>query len=99
MDVAIRFGPQPDSNLSSRLLLETRVLTVASPTYLVAKGRPQSPMDLATHECIQFLDPQRGRPLEWEFQRSPETVMVKASGRFTFTDADTMVEACLAGLG
>ena len=99
VDVAIRFGPQPDSTMSSRLLLETRVLTVASPSYLAAKGRPRRPMDLVTHECIQFVDPQRGRPFEWEFQRSPETVMVKASGRFTFTDADTMVEGCLAGLG
>lgn len=99
VDVAIRFGPQPDSTLSSRLLLETRVLTVASPTYLTAKGRPERPMDLVNHECIQFVDPQRGRPFEWEFQRSDETVMVKASGRFTFTDADVMVEACLAGLG
>ena len=99
VDVAIRFGPQPDSTLSSRLLLETRVLTVASPAYLAAKDRPDRPIDLVNHECIQFMDPQRGRPFEWEFQRSGETVMVKASGRFTFTDADTMVEACLAGLG
>jgi DNA-binding transcriptional LysR family regulator len=99
VDVALRFGPQPDSTLSSRLLLETRVLTVASPTYLAAKGRPQVPMDLVTHECIQFVDPQRGRPFEWEFHRSSEKVMAKTSGRFTFTDPDTMVEACLAGLG
>ncbi|ODA66518.1 HTH-type transcriptional regulator DmlR [Methyloligella halotolerans] len=99
VDVAIRFGPQPDSTLSSRLLLETRVLTVASPTYLAAMGRPRRPMDLLDHECIQFLDPQRGRPFEWEFQRPDETVRVKASGRFTFTDPETMEEACLAGLG
>lgn len=99
VDVAIRFGPQPDSNLSSRLLLETRVLTVASPTYLAMKGRPQRPSDLEDHECIQFMDPQRGRPFEWEFQRSGETVTVKAGGRFTFSDADPMVEACRAGLG
>ncbi|MBB3660699.1 DNA-binding transcriptional LysR family regulator [Rhizobium sp. BK650] len=57
-DVAIRFGSQPDSTMSSRLLLETRVLTVASRRYLVTKGRPQRPMDLVTDECTQFVDPQ-----------------------------------------
>ncbi|MEY9524026.1 DNA-binding transcriptional LysR family regulator [Bradyrhizobium japonicum] len=99
VDVAIRFGPQPDSTMSSRLLLETRVLTVASPAYLAAKSRPKVPTDLTTHECIQFVDPQRGRPFEWEFRRSSQTIMVKTSGRFTFTDVDTMVAACLAGVG
>src|SRR6202020_133555 len=39
-DVAIRFGPQPSSALSARLLLETRVLTVAAPSYLAKRGRP-----------------------------------------------------------
>ncbi|MBN8903682.1 MAG: LysR family transcriptional regulator [Rhodospirillales bacterium 69-11] len=99
VDVAIRFGPQPDSAMSLRLLLETRVLTVASPAYLAARGRPDAPGDLTGHECIQFLDPQRGRPFEWEFQAPSETVVVKTSGRFTFTDPETMVQACLSGLG
>jgi DNA-binding transcriptional LysR family regulator len=99
VDVAIRFGPQPDSTMSSRLLLQTRVLTVASPAYLRSRSRPRAPLELTQHECIQFLDPQRGRPFEWEFQRKSETVAVKTSGRFTFTDPDTMITACLAGAG
>ena len=38
IDIAVRFGPQPASTMSSRLLLETRVLTVAAPSYI--KTRP-----------------------------------------------------------
>lgn len=99
IDVAIRFGPQPGSAMSSRRLLETRVLTVASPGYLAAHGRPGMPVDLEQHECLDFIDPQRGRPFEWEFRRPSETIPVKTKGRFTFTDVDTMVTACLAGTG
>ena len=64
IDVAIRFGGQVDSAMSSRLLLETRVLTVAAPAYIKKYGRPVKPADLEKHSCIQFPDPQTGKPFE-----------------------------------
>jgi len=99
MDVAIRFGPQPPSSLSSRLLLRTRVLTVAAPAYLERRGRPSTPVALAGHDCIQFLDPQRRRPFAWEFLRDGETLPIATQGSLTFADVDTMVAACVAGAG
>jgi DNA-binding transcriptional LysR family regulator len=99
VDVAIRFGPQDQSGLSVRLLLETRVLTVASPTYLERRGRPAAPTELADHDCIQFLDPRTGRPFEWEFRREAETVPVPVGGALILSDVDTMVAACWAGAG
>lgn len=99
VDVAVRFGPQPPSRMSSRLLLETRVLTVAAPAYLARHGRPTEPSRLAGHECLQFIDPQRGRPFSWEFQRPAKTLPVQTQGRLTFTDPDSMIEACVAGAG
>ena len=50
--------------MSSRLLLKTRVLTVAAPFYLERNGRPTTPEDLARHDCIHYVDPQRGEPFE-----------------------------------
>lgn len=97
MDVAIRFGPQPPSSLSSRLLLRTRVLTVAAPAYLEQRGRPSAPEALTGHDCIQFLDPQRQRPFAWEFLRDGEMLPVATQGPLTFADVDTMVAACVAG--
>lgn len=99
MDVAIRFGPQPPSSLSTRLLLRTRVLTVAAPGYLERRGRPSNPAALVEHDCIQFLDPQRRRPFAWEFLRNGETLPVATQGSLTFADVDTMVAACAAGAG
>ncbi|TCT07852.1 LysR family transcriptional regulator [Aquabacter spiritensis] len=99
MDVAVRFGPQPSSSLISRLLLETRILTVAAPTYLEARGRPKRPEDLSDHACIQFRNPLTGRPFEWEFQRSKEVLPVPTAGPLLLTDVNTMLQACLAGAG
>jgi DNA-binding transcriptional LysR family regulator len=47
IDVAVRFGPQPSSSMTSRRLLESRVLTVASPSYLRKHARPERPGNLA----------------------------------------------------
>jgi DNA-binding transcriptional LysR family regulator len=99
IDAAVRFGPQPGSSMSSRLLLETRVLTVASPVYIKKYGRPTMPGKLVGHDCIQYIDPQQGKPYRWEFHRGKEILPVETTGRLTLTDADMMVEACVAGAG
>ncbi|MGH8158560.1 MAG: LysR family transcriptional regulator [Rhodanobacter sp.] len=99
IDVAVRFGPQPPSSMSSRLLLETRVLTVASPAYLKKFGQPSTPAELIEHNCIQYLDPQHGRPFRWEFHGSGEITPIDTTGTMTLADVDTMVSACIAGAG
>jgi DNA-binding transcriptional LysR family regulator len=99
VDVAVRFGPQPASTMSSRLLLETRILTVAAPSYIKTRGRPKSPEALAAHDCIQYVDPQRGKPFEWEFRRAEEKLPVNTTGRLMLADVDTMIAACVAGAG
>ena len=99
VDVAVRFGPQPASGMSSRLLLDTRVLTVAAPGYLKRHGRPKVPQDLAGHECLQYINPQDGRVFDWEFHRGKERLVVATRGRLTLTDGDALVRACVAGAG
>jgi DNA-binding transcriptional LysR family regulator len=75
------------------------VLTVASPLYLQKHGRPKTPKKLAEHDCIQYIDPQRGKPFQWEFHRGKEILPVETSGRLTLTDPETMTGACVAGAG
>jgi DNA-binding transcriptional LysR family regulator len=99
IDVAIRFGPQLQSTMSSRLLLETRVLTVAAPAYLEKHGRPVTPNDLERHACIQFPDPLTGKPFDWEFHRGGKVLPVASSGSLLMTDVATMIAACAAGAG
>jgi DNA-binding transcriptional LysR family regulator len=98
-DVAIRFGPPAESSLVVRRLLETRILTVAAAAYIERNGRPQSPLHLAHHACIQFRDPVTGRPFAWEFHRGREVAPVVAKGPLTVSDVGTLLGACLAGAG
>lgn len=99
IDVAIRFGPQVQATMSSRLLLETRVLTVAAPSYLEKHGRPAVPADLERHACIQFPDPVTGNPFDWEFRRNGQVLPVASSGPLLMTDVATMIASCVAGAG
>jgi DNA-binding transcriptional LysR family regulator len=100
-DIALRFGEPEPSALVARLLLRTRVLTCAAPSYLEARGRPARPEDLASdpHECILFLDPRTARPFGWEFRRDAEVMEVPVSGRLIVNDGATLLGACLAGHG
>jgi DNA-binding transcriptional LysR family regulator len=98
-DVAVRFGEPALQGQIVRRLLETRVVTCASPAYLARHGRPRRPQDLARHECIQFPDPATGRPFSWEFHRKGRIVKVQTSGRLIINDGDMMVMACEQGHG
>jgi DNA-binding transcriptional LysR family regulator len=99
VDVAIRFGEQPPSTMSSKLLLEARVITVASPTYLKRFGRPTDPRELSKHSCIYLMDAQKKKPFEWEFHREGEKLQVACGEGVTVYDCDTMVSACVGGAG
>ena len=83
----------------ARLLLETRILTVASPAYLERHGQPRRPEALVNHQCLRFRDPQTGHPFEWEFHRGRTVVPVATSGRILLTDVSSLLAACLAGAG
>ncbi|HDR9240334.1 LysR family transcriptional regulator [Burkholderia vietnamiensis] len=98
-ELAVRFGhPQP-STLVARKLLETRILTVAAPSYLKRHGRPLQPADLErdTHACIRYRDPATGHPFDWEFHRGRKKLVVDVAGRLTVNDVGTMHSVCLAG--
>ncbi|RZN14090.1 LysR family transcriptional regulator [Bradyrhizobium sp. Leo121] len=99
IDVAMRFGEPPAGPLIARRLLETRVLTVASPGYLRKHGRPKHPGELQHHPCIQFVDPLSGQLFEWEFHAGKKVLPVKTSSALVLTDVGTMINECIAGTG
>jgi DNA-binding transcriptional LysR family regulator len=100
-DLAVRFGQPRESTLIARKLLDTRVITVASPAYIKKHGRPLDPADLERepHTCIHFRDPETARPFQWEFHRGKKKVLIAARGRLTANDVGTMHGVCLAGHG
>lgn len=100
-DLAIRFGELKPSSFIARKLLETRVFTVAAPSYLKRHGQPVSPLELkdSSHIMIDYLDPETGRPFEWSYQKGRKVVDVPAPGRLILSDARTAHAICAAGHG
>lgn len=81
VDAAIRAGLQlPDSpGLVARRIQQVQRITVASPGYLAARGRPQVPDDLRTHDCLIQLS--WAGPLgRWLFVRDEVSVGVDVAG-------------------
>ncbi|RSV39756.1 LysR family transcriptional regulator [Sphingomonas sp. ABOLE] len=98
-DMALRFGELPSAGVTARKLLETRILTVASPAYIAAQGRPADPRELIDHACIDYQDPRSGRPFAWEFRRGDVVLPVRQPARLMVSDVDTMIRACCGGAG
>jgi DNA-binding transcriptional LysR family regulator len=100
-DLALRFGDPEAEGLIARKLLQTRIVTCASPSYLAKHGRPRHPRDLTKgHVCILFTDPRTRRPFEWDFVQGPRRLAnLPVSGRLTLNDGTTAIEACVAGCG
>jgi Transcriptional regulator len=100
-DLAVRFGEPPVSTLIARKLLDTRILTVAAPSYLKKYGHPVAPTDLESgrHVCIKFRDPLTGYPFSWEFHRKRKKIVVTPRGPLTVNDVGTLHSVCIAGQG
>ena len=99
VDLAIRFGSSPDSSLVAQRLLNSRVVTCASPQYLQRHGTPTSPEELEQHQLIMFRDPLTGLAFPWEFQGGGKLVPIRAHGRIMMDDPSAAVALCIAGGG
>src|ERR1700683_5124328 len=98
-DLALRFGEPPVGSFVARKLIETRVLTVASPSYIKAKGRPRHPKDLEERDCIDFYDAANARPYDWEMRRKKEVLPLRVKARLLVPDSGTLIGVCEAGAG
>src|ERR1700722_5869272 len=100
-DLGIRFGDPRPSSLVARRLLDTRVLTVASPSYLKEHGHPSHPQELTAnkHRMIDFRDPETGRAFEWVFRKGRKEIKIETESQLLLTDVATMHAVCLAGHG
>jgi DNA-binding transcriptional LysR family regulator len=98
-DLALRFGEPPGGSFVARKLTETRVITVASPAYISAHGKPQHPKEIEQRDCIDFYDAAHGRPYDWEVKRNKEVLPLRVKARLLVSDSGTLISACEAGAG
>jgi DNA-binding transcriptional LysR family regulator len=97
-DVAVRIGRLTDSGLVARKLAPLRRIVCASPAYLATRGVPQTPGDLAGHDCLSYSN--MAVSDEWSFVGSDGKPMaVAVRGRLRVNNGDTLRIAALKGLG
>ena len=99
IDVAIRIGDLPDSNLISRGLAPTRVSAFASPAYIAARGRPRKPEDLKDHDCVNFRYQTSGQTLRWTFKVGSRITEFTPDAAIVVDVSDAVVEVLSADGG
>lgn len=96
-DLAIRFGPLPDSPLTARRLGETGRSVVASPGYLARAGVPRRPAELARHNCLDFSF-RRAEP-GWPFREDGRDFILPVRGNMLANNGETLVQLALRDAG
>ncbi|MCJ2087814.1 LysR family transcriptional regulator [Methylobacterium sp. E-005] len=93
IDVALRIGRLAESRLVARQVGRVRQIVVASPDYLVARGMPHLPADLAEHDTIQGFV--RTGLREWRFGAN----RVRLTPRLIVNEVEAALIAARAGRG
>ncbi|MDP4023508.1 LysR substrate-binding domain-containing protein [Methylobacterium sp. NEAU 140] len=93
IDVALRIGRLAESRLVAQRVGQVRLVTVASPAYLAARGVPAAPADLARHDTI--VGPIRAEGREWRFGAA----RVRLAPRLTVNEVEAALVAARAGAG
>lgn len=97
LDLVIRIGELPDSDLHARRLARLRRVFFAAPKYIDAFGRPSVPEDLEKMPCVvRTFGPERER---WPFSVDPRAKRIQVRGVFFGNDAAACNEAVAAGVG
>ena len=98
VDVALRIGALPDSNLVASQVGTIRRVVCASPSYLERFGVPQSLDDLAAHRCITFDGLEAATAWTFASADVPKR-QARVRSRMTVSTADAAIEAAVLGLG
>jgi DNA-binding transcriptional LysR family regulator len=96
-DVVFRVGELADSGLIARALEPYRLILCAAPSYLAARGRLKSPMDLQQHDCLGFAF--RSMESRWDFDGPDGRVSVPVSSRVLMDSGEALLATALAGVG
>ena len=96
IDLALRITNQLEPNLVARQLGTCHSVVCASASYLQRAGTPETPQDLARHNCLTYS--YFGRSV-WHFEGTGGKEQVAVDGNMSSNDTAVLLEAALAGGG
>jgi DNA-binding transcriptional LysR family regulator len=99
VDVVLRFGQLPDSDMVAREVVVLRRLTCAAPNYLERHGTPVTPDALEGHRMIglRSLTTARVRPMEFVVGDDVREITLPTT--LSVTGTESFLAAALLGLG
>lgn len=97
LDLAVRIGRLQDSTLVARKLADMPLVVCASPAYLSARGHPDHPAALATHDCL--VDLNQIDPMTWRFRKDGTEEAVRVSGAFLANSPASVATVAIGGIG
>ncbi len=97
IDVALRIGRLPESNLVATRVGTMRTTVYAHPDYLKRHPRPLHPRDLGDHDCIAFEGVLSHR--FWTFRDGSQDISSAIRARLSVNTAEAAVDAAAAGIG
>lgn len=98
-DAVIRTGQPSDSRLMSRNVGRFKLRIVASSEYLARCGVPETPDDLAHHQCLHQRSPSTGKLRPWPFARWERQGKIILPERMSATAVDPLIELATQGMG
>lgn len=98
IDIGIRFGEPPDTRVVARKIADNRRRVFAAPSYLKARGRPETPNDLAHHNCLLLRQDETAYG-QWRFSKGRQSQTVKVRGSMSSNDGEVVLNWALDGHG
>ncbi|MDO6729362.1 LysR family transcriptional regulator [Marinovum sp. 2_MG-2023] len=100
LDVAFFLGQPEDSTLRIRKVADCKRVICAAPSYIAARGMPESGEALVKdrHNCLNLRYP--GAPeFQWRLQTDNGVQRFRVGGRFESDDGDVLTDWALTGQG
>jgi DNA-binding transcriptional LysR family regulator len=99
IDVGLRVGNLPDSNLAARRLSVFRTQVYASPLYLERHGEPAHPDELASHRAIALHKSRTNGTYAWTLGDGTRSAEYRVDPILVANDPGPLISALLAGEG
>jgi DNA-binding transcriptional LysR family regulator len=90
-----------NGEIIARRVVESDVVLVAAPNYLIRKGMPEKPEDLTQHDCLRLQRADRPSRVWrlWQASDTQHPVVVEVEPVIIANHTDTLLRAALDGAG
>lgn len=99
-DAGVRLGEQVARDMIAVPIgPEMRMAVVGSPAYFKGRKKPNTPQDLAAHDCINLRFTTSGGLYAWEFEKNRRELKVRVEGQLALNNGGLCLKAALDGFG